>query len=116
LSTEINPGPVFRPAGEADALWSMGSLHERLLTASESAGALGLSIVSQPQGTATPLHVHHREAEAFYLLEGSMTYRAGDEMFELGSGDFLYLPVDIPHAFRITGSSPARFLALAAQG
>ncbi len=113
---EIKTGPVFRAAEEARAVWSMGSMHERLLTASDSGGAMGLSIVTQPPGTATPLHVHHREAEAFYLLEGSMIYRAGDDVFRLESGDFIFLPVDIPHAFRIIGSVAARFLALAAPG
>jgi len=93
-----------------------GLADERVLTASDSGGPIGLSLVTQPPGTATPLHVHHKEAEAFYLLEGSMTYRAGDDVFRLESGDFIYLPVDIPHAFRIVGSSAARFLAVAVPG
>lgn len=59
-------------------------------------------------GDCHPLHVHHREAEAFYLLEGSMTYREGEDVFRPESGDLIYLPVDVPPAFRITGSSPAR--------
>ena len=113
---QTTAGPVFRATGQAQAVWSMGSLHERVLTASESDGAIGLSVVTQPPGTATPLHVHHKEAEAFYLLEGSMTYRAGKDVFRLEAGDFIYLPVDIPHAFRITGASAARFLALAVPG
>ena len=50
------------------------------------------------------------------MLEGSMTYQAGDEVFRLSSGDFISLPVDVPHAFRVTGSFPARFLGLAAPG
>ena len=54
----------------------MGSLFEHLLPPEESGGRLGVAVVTQPPGIATPLHRHTREAEAFYLLEGEMTYRA----------------------------------------
>lgn len=42
--------------------------------------------VVAPVGTAPPLHVHHQEAEVFYLLEGATIYRAGDDAFELAPG------------------------------
>jgi len=45
-----------------------------------------------PAGTATPLHVHTREAEAFYVLDGSLTYRAGEQTHRLSAGSFIYLP------------------------
>jgi hypothetical protein len=60
--------------------------------------------------------VHTREAEAFYLLEGAMTYRAGEQTHHLTAGDFIYLPKGVPHAFRVTGSSPVRFVGLAVPG
>ncbi len=107
---------VYRPAGTADATWAMGSLFEHVLRAGESGGDLGVSIVTQPPGTATPLHRHTREAEGLFLFEGTITYRAGAKTYELTPGDFLYLPLGLPHAFRITGSTPARFLALATPG
>jgi hypothetical protein len=45
-----------------------------------------------------------------------MSYRAGEEVHELGGGDFIYLPQGLPHAFRIRGDSPARILALTVPG
>jgi hypothetical protein len=80
----------------------------------ESAGSLGVALVTQPPGVATPLHRHLREAEAFFMLEGRLDYRAGDVDYELYTGCFMYLPVGLPHAFRIRGESPAKFLALTA--
>ncbi len=109
-------GVVHRPAGTGPTTWAMGSLFERLVGADQTEGLLGLSLVTQPPGVATPLHRHTREAEAFYLLEGSMTYRAGDEIFELSQGSFIYLPKGLPHAFRVTGESPVRFLGLTTPG
>lgn len=107
---------VARPAGSGPATWAMGSLFERLVAAGETGGQLGASIVTQPPGVASPVHVHTREAEAWYLLEGTMTYLAGTELVRLGAGDFIYLPRDVPHAFRVTGTVPARFLGLTLPG
>ena len=110
------PRAVFRARDTARGTWAMGSLFEHLLTAEESGGTLGVAVVTQPPGIATPLHRHTREAEAFYLLDGRISYRAGDEDFELFAGCFMYLPEGVPHAFRIRGEEPARFLALTAPG
>ncbi len=109
-------GVVHRPAGTGAATWAMGSLFEHLVQADETDGRLGMALVTQPPGIATPLHRHTREAEAFYLLSGTMSYRAGEEMFELTAGSFIYLPQGLPHAFRITGEEPARILGLTVPG
>lgn len=106
---------VTRP-GTGRGTWAMGSLFEHLLESPRDSVGLGVAMVTQPPGIATPLHRHTHEAEAFYLLEGRMTYRAGDETHELDEGCFMYLPAGLPHAFRIRGDRPARFLALTAPG
>jgi len=103
-------------SGDGPATWAMGSLFERLASAAETGGAFGMSLVTQPPGIATPLHVHTREAEAFYLVEGMLTYRAGEELHRLVAGSFIYLPPGVPHAFRVTGTAPVRFVALTAPG
>ncbi|WP_426563858.1 cupin domain-containing protein [Angustibacter sp. McL0619] len=108
--------PVFRPAATGRTTWAMGSLFETLLSASDSGGELGVSVVTQPPGIATPLHLHANESEAIYLLAGTMTYRAGDEVHRLAEGDFVFLPKGVPHAFRITGRTPAKVVALTVPG
>ena len=45
-----------------------------------------------------------------------MTYRAGEDTFHLVDGDFIYLPRGVPHAFRVTGAAPVRYLALTVPG
>jgi quercetin dioxygenase-like cupin family protein len=90
----------------------MGSLFERLLTGEDTGGSLDVSLITQPPGIATPLHVHTREAEAFYVIEGTLLYRAAEQVYELSTGSFIYLPSGVPHGFRITGPKPARFLGL----
>jgi len=93
-------------------VWAMGMLSEQLVSGADTGGQLSASLVTHRPGAASPLHVHTREAEAWYLLEGTMTYRAGEQLVRLTAGDFIYLPRSVPHAFRITGATPARFLAL----
>ena len=41
-----------------------------------------------------------------------MTYRAGEQVYHLGEGGFIWLPSGLPHAFRVTGHQPVRFLSL----
>jgi quercetin dioxygenase-like cupin family protein len=102
---------VYQGPGEGNAVWALGGLMTFTLPAESGAG-FGVLDVTQPPGTATPLHIHQREAEAFYLLEGTMSYQAGEARYALTAGSFLYLPPRLPHRFRITGDRPARFLAL----
>ena len=117
-TTSSPPGDLVTvcAAGHGRATWALGSLFETLATAGQTGGALDAAVVTQPPGLATPLHVHTREAEAWFVLDGTLTYRAGDELVDLAGGDFIYLPRDVPHAFRITGGRPARYLALAVPG
>jgi len=116
MDSQLATSVLVRGPGEGPATWAMGSLCERLASGDETGGMFGMSLVTQPPGTATPLHVHSREAEAFYLLEGTLTYRAGGELHHLAAGSFIYLPPGVPHAFRVTGTTPVRFLGLVAPG
>src|SRR4029077_8544924 len=99
---------VSRAAGTGPATWAMGMLFERLVGAEETAGLLGASVVTQPPGQASPLHVHPREAEAGFLLQGAMTYRAGEQLIRMTAGDFIYLPPEVPPAFPTPGPAPCR--------
>jgi quercetin dioxygenase-like cupin family protein len=112
---DIDRATVHR-TGSGPGTWAMGSLFEHLVSAGQTDGRLGMSMVTQPPGIATPLHRHTQEAEALYVLAGHVSYRAGDEVHELTEGSFLYLPQHVPHAFRIRGDQPARFLALTVPG
>jgi mannose-6-phosphate isomerase-like protein (cupin superfamily) len=107
---------VSRAAGTGPATWATGMLSERLAGAEETAGLPGASVITQPPGQASPLHVHTREAEAWFLLAGAMTCRAGEQRIRMTAGDFIYLPREVPHAFRTTGTIPARFPALTLPG
>jgi cupin domain len=66
-------------------------------------------------GHAPPLHIHEHEDEAFYLLDGSMRFRRGEDEFDAHTGDFVFVPRGTPHAFKV-GASGARTLQVATAG
>ena len=71
---------------------------------------------SMPPGFGSPYHTHHREDEAFYILEGQVAFVCGGEWILAGPGSFVYGPRGIPHGFQIVGTSDARFLLMALPG
>jgi quercetin dioxygenase-like cupin family protein len=74
-------------------------------------GALGLVEARFPAGFGPPLHVHHREDEALYVLEGRLRCRAGDRELTAGPGQLVFGPREVPHAFQ-AGPEGARALVL----
>jgi quercetin dioxygenase-like cupin family protein len=61
-------------------------------------------------------HFHKTFSESFYVLEGEITLLDGDEWVKATEGDFLYVPVDRPHAFRNDSDEPVRMLILFSPG
>jgi quercetin dioxygenase-like cupin family protein len=68
-----------------------------------------------PRGDMPPLHVHQREDEAFYVLEGELTVFVGDQEIHLSPGDCAVAPRGVPHVYRVD-SEEARWLGIASPG
>src|SRR3984957_1970248 len=64
--------------------------------------------ITLPAGAATPLH--HDLDDSSFLLDGQMVVRCGDQMLLARAGDWLSMPREVPHAFRVAGHQPARML------
>ncbi len=95
--------------GAAAARWWFGGRAVVLAGAAQTAGALTVIEVTDPPGERTPLHVHHREDETFYVLEGSVTVEVGDAAVTLGPGDLAVGPRDVPHRYTV-GPAGCRML------
>ncbi len=103
-------------AGEGEATWFLQNRMTLKATAERTGGAYGLIESVIPAGASPPLHIHRREDEAFYVIEGEMTFRYGDEDVAAGPGTFIFLPRDVPHTFVVEGDTPARVLTLISPG
>jgi quercetin dioxygenase-like cupin family protein len=54
---------------------------------------------SLSQGRGTPLHVHHKQDEFFFVVEGEYYFQIGDDKFKATAGDTIFLPMKVPHAW-----------------
>src|SRR3954465_4651871 len=63
-----------------------------------------------PPGGGPPPHVHSREEEGFYVLEGEITFTIGDRRLVASAGTFASMPVGTPHSFKNESGRPARML------
>jgi len=63
-----------------------------------------------PVGSAPPLHVHDDLDDTWYILEGQMVLRCGDEELAVGAGHWVSMPRGVPHTFRVVGEREARIL------
>jgi quercetin dioxygenase-like cupin family protein len=96
--------------GEGEARWWLGiTLATIKATGKETEGRYTLVDVVEPEGAEAPLHVHHREDEAFWVLEGELTFEVGEETIKASPGTFLFGPRDVPHRYTVD-SGPARML------
>jgi quercetin dioxygenase-like cupin family protein len=107
--------PTAVKAGEGEARWWFAALAEIKATAADTDGQLTIVEVTEPPGAATPLHVHHRDDEGFWILEGEATFEVGDAVIHARAGDFAWGPRDIPHRYTV-GPEGCRMLFLLTPG
>jgi len=103
------------PTARGPQYWFFGMLAEVKASAAVTGGRYTLLEVTAPAGLQTPLHVHYREDEGFYVLEGSVTIEVGDQTVEVGAGEHAYGARDIPHRFTV-GPDGARMIWVLAPG
>jgi mannose-6-phosphate isomerase-like protein (cupin superfamily) len=100
---------------EGEARWWLGGLAVIKATAADTGGRLTLLDVTDPPNVEAPLHVHHREDEAFWIIEGNVTFEVGGKTIEAGPGDFVFGPRDVPHRYKV-GNSGCRMLFILTPG
>ena len=101
------------PAGSGPAYWGPGDQIRFILTGEQTGGAFFLAEVLVPPGGGPPPHIHDREDETFYLLQGTLTIHVGDQTLYASEGHCAHLPRGIVHYFRNTGEGTARMLVTA---
>ncbi len=107
--------PTPSTGAEQGAFWWQGSLMRIKARAEDTGGAMGLVEGRFYAGFGPPLHVHSREDEAFYVLEGQVRFRQADEEFVAGEGTWVWCPRGVPHAFKVE-SETARALVVVMPG
>jgi uncharacterized cupin superfamily protein len=65
-----------------------------------------------PPRLIAPPHVHHRDDEAWYVLEGTLRVRVGEEEVEARAGSGVFVPRGTPHTYWNPGPGPVRYLLI----
>ncbi len=106
----MSASALVRRPSEGRTVAVVGDVYRFLATGEETNGAYALWEARVPPGGGPPPHVHSREEEGFYVLEGEITFRIGEQQLVASAGMFANMPVGTPHSFRNESNSPARML------
>lgn len=110
-SVKSTTAPIGLQPGEGEALWFLDSL-VTIKCASETTDGRVAVLEHYASRGGSPMHVHSREDEWFYVTEGELTFWVGGEVIKAPAGAFVYGPQGVPHTFEVT-SEEARFLLVA---
>jgi quercetin dioxygenase-like cupin family protein len=101
---------VVKQAVEGRTIAVVGDVYRFLAVGEDTNGKYTVWEASVPPGGGPPPHVHSREEEGFYVLEGEITFFIGDQRLIASAGMFANMPVGTPHAFKNESGRPARML------
>ncbi len=106
--------PVFVPPHAGTVLDFLAVTHK--LTSAQTGGGYCIFETAFDPGTGNRLHVHGREDEIGYVLDGALEVRLRDSTHVLEAGGLARLPKGIPHAIRNPLGTPSRYLFIAVPG
>jgi quercetin dioxygenase-like cupin family protein len=101
---------LINKLGEGRTVAVVGDVYRFLATGEDTNGKYALWEAIVPPGGGPPPHVHSREEEGFYVLEGEITFVIGDQRLVASAGTFANMPVGTPHSFKNESGKPARML------
>ncbi len=103
--------PIVIPPGEGHVLGNV-----EFLARTADTPRFNFSIIEIVAGRDLEAHVHDEEDDAFYIIEGELTFFFGDEAAKAGPGVFVLVPPGVDHGFRNEGSTSVRMLNIHAPG
>jgi len=111
--------PTVLRAEDGEALWAVGVLMVVKVDAGQTDGAYTLVDHTAPAGYETPYHVHHREDELFYVIDGRLECihgEVGENRVSASPHETVVLPRGVPHGFRVVGDEPCRMVVQVTPG
>lgn len=101
--------PKILHKGEGRALWHLGALMNFKALTEETGGQYWAVEGLADKHMAVPLHVHTREDEVWFVLEGEIAFHLDQDVISGGSGTFVYIPRGTPHTFQILSGTARWF-------
>jgi quercetin dioxygenase-like cupin family protein len=107
--------PLVVQAGETETLWHGDALWEWHIRSEQTGNRFWLAELSAKAGWGSPVHLHTREDETFFVLSGALHVQVGELAEDIPAGGSAFLPKDLPHSYRIA-SDTAKFLVVGTPG
>jgi mannose-6-phosphate isomerase-like protein (cupin superfamily) len=101
---------IVRMPSEGRLIGVVGDVYRFLAVGEDTDGRYALWEAVVPPGGGPPPHVHSREEEGFYILEGEITFVIGDKRLVASAGMFANMPVGTLHSFKNQSGKPAKML------
>ncbi len=106
----MNRVSTLRKPAEGRTIAVVGDVYRFLATGADTGGTYALWEALVPPGGGPPPHVHSREEEGFYILEGEITFTIDGKRVVATAGMFANMPIGTPHSFRNESDKPAKML------
>jgi mannose-6-phosphate isomerase-like protein (cupin superfamily) len=101
------------PAGEGKAFWVMTSLVTCKVGSQDTQGRYSLFESLDQPNSGPPMHVHHREDESYYILEGDYEiHREGEAPLRATAGAFVHVPRGTIHTYKNVAATPGRMVVM----
>jgi quercetin dioxygenase-like cupin family protein len=107
---QSEPQATIAGAGEGRVVGVVGDLYRFLAVGEQTGGKYAMWEAVVPPGGGPPPHVHSREDESFYVIDGEITFTVDGATHVAGPGGFAHLPIGSKHAFRNNGTATARMI------
>src|SRR5579883_2096558 len=106
----MNKAIITRQPKEGRWIAQSGDLNRFLAVSEDTGGAYAQWEAIVPPGGGPLMHVHSREDESFFVLEGEVVFQVGETRQVAAAGTYVNLPIGVPHCFRNESASVARLL------
>ena len=101
---------MVKEPNEGRSIGIVGDIYRFLAMGEETGGRYSMFEATVLPGGGPPPHIHRREDETFYVLEGEITFQIGNERRVAGRGTFVHMPIGYQHAFKNETDQPAKML------
>jgi len=111
--TVRRPRAFMVPPNKGQVIAGPGRLSSLILARAENTGGnFALLDHTLPPRQGPPLHIHGREDEMWFILQGELRFKADDQIFRAPVGTFVFVPRGTPHCLQNIGETPARYLEM----
>jgi len=105
-----NREAVHTLSGTGKAFWGPGDMYTFLITGEQSGGVFFVMEALVPPGGGPPPHIHTREDETFYIVDGECSIQVGEKTLSASNGDFISIPKGTVHCFKNEGTRTMRMI------